>query len=271
MAGEKPVLVNYIDDDVYLLLGETYHSNSTAFIAQDEVLLIDAMGSRADAEKLKRWVESDLHKEVRFIVCTHYFCDHLAALNLFPRATVIAHKNYLETFHSELYCSEEEKKHFREPDILISDELQIRWGKRALDIFHNPGHTASTLAIDIKEADLLMVGDTLVGNIVYLAYSTPERLVSALERLQSRARSRVISSHGSIRSSTAISHAQFYLESLRGRATEARASSQGEHSLLQAALETCLPPGLDATPYEELYHERNLHTILERGLFADAR
>jgi len=233
-------------------------------------LLIDAMGSRADAKKLRDWIETDLQKQVRFVVCTHYFCDHLAALNLFPRATVIAHKNYLDTFNSELFCSEEEKAHFREPDILISDGLLLRWGKRALDIFHNPGHTASTLGIDIKEANLLMVGDTLVGNIVYLAYSTPERFVSALEQLQSRARSRVISSHGNVRGNAAISHAQFYLQSLRRRTSEARASTQGEQSLLQASLETCLPSGVEATAFEKIYHERNLHAILERGLFAAA-
>src|SRR5438874_6154031 len=113
------MFVNQIEDDLYLLIGATYHSNCTAFVSKDEVLLVDALGSRTDAEKLKEWLEKDLRKQVRFIVCTHFFSDHLAALNLFPQATVIAHRDYLETFNSELYRSEEEKAHFREPDMLI--------------------------------------------------------------------------------------------------------------------------------------------------------
>lgn len=262
--------VNQVEDDIYLLIGEAYHSNSTAIMSGDDVLLIDAMGSKVDAAQLKQWIEHDLDKEVRFIVCTHYFCDHLAALNLFPGAKVIAHKNYLETFNSELYCSDEEKTHFREPDILVSDGLMIRWGKRTIDIFHNPGHTTSTLGIEIKDANLLLVGDTLVNNIVYLNYSTPERFVGALERLRSRAGSRVISSHGNVRSSEAIYHAQFYLESLGHQTRQARASSQGEQSLLQTPLERCLPPGIEATSFERIFHERNLHAILERKLFAAA-
>jgi cyclase len=260
--------VNQIETDVYVLIGEVYQSNSTAFVSHDEVLLVDAMGSRGDAEKLREFIEIELKKEVRFIISTHFFSDHLAALNFFPRARVIAHKDYLDTFNSELYRSEEEEKHFREPDILISDQMLIRWGKYELDIFHNPGHTPSTLGIDVKGANLLMVGDTLVGNIVYLNYSTPNRFVQALAQLQNRAPGRVISSHGSVRSTAAIGNAQFYLESLADRTREARVSAEGETSLLQTQLETCLPAGVEATAFEKIFHARNLNTILERNFFA---
>ena len=264
------MLVNQIEDDLHLVIGETYQSNSIAFIAADEVLLVDALGSRADAEKLREFVEVQLKKQVRFIVSTHFFSDHLAALNFFPQAKVVAHKEYLNTFNAELYRSTEEAQFFREPDIVISDQLQIRWGKYELDIFHNTGHTPSTLGIDVKAADLLIVGDTLVGNIVYLNYSTPDRFVGALERLQSRARSRVVSSHGNVRTPASIHNAQFYLERLADRTREARVSAAGEQSLLQTELETCLPAGVAATAFEKMFHARNLNTILERNFFAPA-
>ena len=262
------MLVNQIETDLYVLIGETYRSNSTAYVSGDEVLLVDAMGSRADAEELRKFIETELGKELRFIVSTHYFADHLAALNFFPKAKVVAHENYLDTFTSERYRSQEEETYFREPDILISDKMKIRWGKYELDIFHNPGHTSSTIGIDVKAADLLMVGDTLVGDIVYLAYSTPDLFVRALERLQTRGRSRVISSHGDVRSATSIGNAQFYLDSLAEHTREARVSAQGEQSLLETQLETCLPAGVEATAFEKIFHDRNLKTILERNLFA---
>ncbi|HJP92343.1 MAG TPA: MBL fold metallo-hydrolase [Pyrinomonadaceae bacterium] len=202
------------------------------------------------------------------IVSTHYFADHLAALNFFPRARVIAHKNYLDTFNSERYRSEDEATYFREPDILISDEMKIRWGKYELEIFHNPGHTSSTLTIDVKPADLLMVGDTLVGNIIYLAYSTPDLFVRALERLQARARSRVISSHGDVRNAAAIGNAQFYLERLADHTRDARVSAEGEQSILETRLDSCLPTGVEPSAFEKIFHDRNLKTILERNFFA---
>src|SRR5437868_160744 len=100
--------VNQIEADLYLLIGDTYQANSTAFVFGDEVLLVDAMGSRADAEELRKFIEVELGKEVRFIISTHFFSDHIAALNFFPRAKIIAHKNYLDTFTSERYRSEGE-------------------------------------------------------------------------------------------------------------------------------------------------------------------
>lgn len=256
--------VNQLEDDIYVLIGKAYNSNCTAFISDDEVLLVDALGSRADAEDLRTWIEADLKKQVRFIIATHYFCDHLAALNEFPNAKVIAHRNYKETYDAELYCSAEEKTHFREPDFLITDSLEIRWGRRTLNVFHNSGHTTSTLGVDISDADLLIVGDTLVGNIVYLAYSTPDRFVPALDRLQSRARKRLLSSHGNVRDNAAISNAQHYLKSFRQLMSEVRSVSGNEQSILEIPIEACLPPGLDPTSFERMFHERNLHTFLER-------
>jgi glyoxylase-like metal-dependent hydrolase (beta-lactamase superfamily II) len=253
------MLVNQIEPDLYLLIGDTYHANSTAFVSGDEVLLVDGMGSRADAEKLRKFIEVELGKTVRFIISTHFFSDHLAALNLFPQAKVVAHQNYLDTFNSERYRSDEEATYFREPDILISDGLKIRWGKYELDIFHNPGHTSSTLGIDVNPADLLMVGDTLVGNIVYIAYSTPDVFVRALDRLQNKGRSRVLASHGGVRPAATITNAQFYLERLADITRE---------SLLETPLESCLPAGVEATDFEKIFHDRNLKTILERNFFA---
>jgi len=52
--------VNQIESDLYLLIGDTYQSNSAALISRDEVLLIDAMGSRADAENSLKFIETEL-------------------------------------------------------------------------------------------------------------------------------------------------------------------------------------------------------------------
>jgi len=262
--ARRGVEINQIENDLYLFIGETYHANSTIFVSQDQALLVDALASRKDADKLRDFVEQELEKEVRLIVSTHYFSDHIAALQLFPRATIIAHENYLDTFRSEQYRSKEEESYFVEPDILISDRIKIRWGRFTLDITHNPGHTTSTLAIEVPQANLLLVGDTVVGNILYLRYSTPERFVTALERLRQKSKDRLISSHGDVRSTTAIISAAFYLESLRQRAKQ----SELDESFLAAPLEEFLPTGVQPTPFERIFHERNLQTIVERRLFA---
>ena len=256
--------VNKVADDIYLFIGDTYNANATGFVSGEDVLLVDALAGTADAERLQSFVEQELKKEVRFIISTHYFSDHLAALKFFPRATIIAHENYLDTFNAEQFRSPEEESFFVEPHILISDRLKIRWGLNTLDLSHNPGHTSSTLLVDVPEADLLLVGDNLVGNILYLRYSTPDRFVTALENMRRRPRSRLISSHGDVRSTTAISNAAIYLD----RLDQVSQQTTLDESFLSAPLENFLPAETQPSSFERIFHKRNLETIVERGMFA---
>lgn len=257
--------IQQLAPDVYLAIGETYRSNSTIFVNNDEVLLVDALGSRRDAEALRNFVTNDLRKSVRMILCTHYFSDHLAALGLFPQSHIIAHKNYRHTFDLELYRTDEERAHFVEPDILVSDEISMRWGRHTLDIFYNPAHTMSTLGIDVPEADLVMVGDTIVSNIVYFSYSTPQMFFPALERLRRTGRSRLLSSHGSVRSSDAINHAVEYLERLQECVAAARHNG-GVEAIRSIELDECLASGLKGSEFQTRFHKRNLESIIERNL-----
>jgi len=241
--------IEQLAPDLFIAVGETYHANSTVFVRGDDALLVDGMGSIADATELRHLLEDELRKEVRFIISTHYFSDHLAALRLFPRAEIVAHELYAQTFATERHRTAEEEAHFVEPTMVIGDRMRMKWGRFTLDLFHNPGHTMSTLAIDVPEADLLFVGDTVVGNLVYLAYSAPEVFTFALERLERRRRARIVTSHGGAVSSAALGHARHYL----GRLTAG-----------EVTLEACLPEGVTGTDFERIFHDRNLETLRTR-------
>jgi cyclase len=127
LKGGAALREQQIESDIHVFIGEAYDSNSTAFVRGDEVLLVDGMASRADAEGLRERIEAGLKKRVRFIIATHYFSDHLAALALFPDAEIIAHRNYLHTFTTERRRTEEEEANFVEPTMLVSDGLVMRW------------------------------------------------------------------------------------------------------------------------------------------------
>lgn len=260
--------IQQIEPDLYALTGADLDSNSTVIINDHEALLIDAMGSGRDAEELQRFVEEELGKRVRFIICTHYFSDHLAALKLFKDAQIIAHQNYDHTFDAERFRTEEEKAHFVEPDILISSGMRMRWGRYALDVFYNPGHTMSTINIDIPLADLLMVGDNIVGRLVYLYYSTPNLAQTALERLRRRARGHIIEGHQGVLGGETVDHALHYLNSLATHVKGARLSTRSDAAIREISLDQCFPPGVEPMDFEQVFHQRNLQTIIERELFA---
>src|SRR6185369_9090419 len=125
-------------------IGEAYESNSTVFVRGADALLIDALGSAADAERLQVWI-AGRGLTVRVIVMTHYFSDHMAALRSFPDAIVIAHRACDETFAREEFRTEEEAAHYVAPTLRLDGDAEIRWGRYTLRIFPNTGHTESTL------------------------------------------------------------------------------------------------------------------------------
>jgi cyclase len=259
--------IQQLEPDIYILTGAHMDSNSTVIVNDNEALLVDGMASRGDAEELRRFVEEELKKRVRFIICTHFFSDHLAALNVFEDASIIAHQNYDHTFDAERFRTEEEKANFAEPDMLIGEGLRMRWGRHMLDIFYNPGHTMSTINIDIPLADLLMVGDNVVGRLVYLYYSTPKLAQTALERLRRRRRGRIVEGHDGLRDGETVSHALHYLDRLSQNVRRARLSTAGDEAIQEIGLDECLPTGIEGTDFEHIYHKRNLQTVIERGLF----
>jgi glyoxylase-like metal-dependent hydrolase (beta-lactamase superfamily II) len=223
--------IEHIAPDLFIAIGETYAANSTVFLNGDDALLIDGMASVADAEQLRALLDG---KRVRFIISTHYFSDHMAALKLFPDADIIAHELYAHTFRTERFRTPKEEAHYVEPTIVIGDRMRLRFGRFTLDLFHNPGHTMSTIGVDVPEEDLLFTADTVVGNIVYLAYSAPSLMHSALDRLERRGRSRIIASHGGVQPASVIGNARRYLDRL---------------------------PDVDTaelSDFERVFHERNL-------------
>ena len=251
--------------DVLVVTGDAYASNTTLFLKGPDVLMVDALGSRADAEALRRFVQDELRARVRLAVCTHGFSDHLAALQAFPEALVLAHERIEDTFRAERYQSEEESGFFRAPELRVSGPLHLQWGRHALEVFPNTGHTASTLNIDVPSLDLLFSADTAVGNMAYFAYGAPEAIDAALECSEARGRSRVIQGHGGVVSPRTLSSARHYLRTLEAAVRDAR----GEPERVRAiSLDGCLPADVRGCDFEAVFHQRNLEEVISRRLWA---
>jgi hypothetical protein len=89
----------------------------------------------------------------------------------------------------------------------------------------------------------------------------------ALRRLKRRGRSRLISSHMGVRDSEALANALFYLDSLKTNVRTVWQSGGEGDTVLRIPIDSCLRPELKSSPYEELYHRRNLESVVDRRLF----
>jgi len=266
MAGGR-VEVESLGPDLLLFRGASYDSGSLAILSGGDVLLVDGLASVDDARRMRATLVDDWGKKVVYLVSTHYFSDHMAAWNLFPEAAVLAHENAPQTFWTEDFRSPEEAAHFRPPTFLLGGRMEMAWGRFSLEIFDNSGHTSGTLNVDVPAADLLHVGDTAVGRMAYLHYSSAEACDRALSRAQSRGRSRILRSHGPIAGPEALASARGYLRNLGEAVRSARRTGR---TVAKISIEECLPEGPPATDFEAFFHRRNLASIEKRGLFIEA-
>jgi hypothetical protein len=108
-SGKEQGMQRKSADDLFLFIGERFHSNSTIFLHGRRALVVEGTASREDGFALKRFVEEDLGAEAILLLSTHYFSDHLAAWSLFPKAAIVAQASYRETFDREAFRSEEER------------------------------------------------------------------------------------------------------------------------------------------------------------------
>jgi len=259
--------VERIEADIVVFKGGVYESVATAFFRNGEALLVDALAGRSDAEWMRRHLEEELGKKVRVIVSTHYMNDHMAGLRLFPEALIVAQRYYMHTFLSQRNRSPEDDQDFVHPTSVFGDTLTLEWGRHTLRLFHNPGHTMSTIGIDVPGCDLLFSSDNVVGNIAYISASAPELIAGAIDRLRRLRRGRVIPGHMDVLKGEAPDNARHYLDRLRQHVDGARRSHSEADEVRRISIEDCVAPGVVPKPFEREWHGRNLEVILERRVF----
>ena len=256
--------VDRIEDDIWIFHGDFYESVATVFVHKGNALMIDALGSDADAQWMREYVERDLQAAVKMIVMTHYMSDHMAALRLFPGAQILAHRDYLYTYLSQRHRTQDDDARYVAPTATYSQEVSLTWGARDIRVFHNPGKTFCATAIDVPGCDLVFCGDALVGNIAYIGSSAPSLLDSGLANLERLHRGRIVPGHIGMLGAGAFSHARIYLRRLGAHVR----ACQDADAIADIPIEACLAPGVQPVPFEVEWHGRNLGVIAERRVFS---
>jgi cyclase len=237
--------------DVEVIVGEAYESNTTVFYAPGGALLVDTLGSRADARALIDHVERVRRTPIRLVISTHGFSDHMAGLGLLPGAVRMAHRELLATFDRERFRTQEEASFRAEPHLCVEAPVTVRWGRHDLHVRPLGGHTESTLGIDVPSMDMVFVGDSAVGNIAYVLYADRPRLRAALEWALDTGRRRVIQGHSGPHPRSTLSSALHYLDGLEAHERQIARSRD-------VPVESFLPRGIKTSETERFFHARNV-------------
>lgn len=254
--------------DVLMFVGDDHESVATAFLDGGDVLLVDSLGSMEDAEWLQRVLCKDMGKTVRVIAATHFMSDHMAGMSLFPSALTIAHRLYRHTFLSQ---NRRVDAFYREPQVVFDSAMTIRWGRHELRFLHNPGKTMDHVSVDVPTADLVCIGDNIVGNIVYLSKADPKLIRAAIARARQFGRGTVIGGHMGRFAASTLGNAIHYLDRLQDVVVGIRSHATAQEAdgrIASIPIGACLAPQVEPTGFECEWHQRNLEVIVAQSIFA---
>lgn len=259
--------VEELCSDVMMFVGDSVESVATAFIDGDNVLLVDSLGSTDDAEELRRVLCDEMGKTVRMIASTHFMSDHIAGLSLFPDALVMAHRHFRHAFLSQNRLV---AAFYREPDLIL-DNMAVRWGRHQLRLLYNPGKTMDHFSVDVPTADLVCVGDNIVGNIVYLSRADPALQRAAIGRIRQFGRGRIVGGHIGAFDAAVLDNALHYLARIQDSVVRIRTQAPAPDVAARIAairIEDCLAPQVVPTAFEREWHGNNLEAIVAQSIFA---
>ncbi|WP_250064162.1 MBL fold metallo-hydrolase [Stenotrophomonas mori] len=251
-----------------MFVGDDHESVATAFIAGDDVLLVDSLGSQEDARRLQSSLCGEMGKTVRIVAATHFMSDHIAGMRLFDEATTIAHRHHRHTFLSQ---NRQVDAFYREPQVLFDGDLRLRWGRHELHFLHNPGRTLDHISVDVPSADLVCAGDNIVGNTVYVSKADPTLIRGAVKRMRQLGRGTVVGGHMGRFPPAVLDNALHYLDRLQLAVLRIRidvAMPDVNGHIAAIAIEDCLAPGIEPSAFEREWHQHNLEAIVAQSTFS---
>lgn len=191
---------------------QNFISNAAFVVTSAGVVVIDALGSPALAERLMAEIRKITPLPVTLVILTHYHADHIYGLQAFQAqgARIIAHRAALEylnseTAHLRLEASRrdlapwiDEKTRLVPADQWIDGPAELTvGGVRFLLQPVGPSHTPEDLVVYLPHEKVLFAGDLVFrSRIPFVGQADSGHWIKALETLLAFDASVIVPGHG---------------------------------------------------------------------------
>ncbi len=229
---------------------QNFISNAGFVITSSSVVVIDALGSPALAERLLAEIARVTPRKVSHVVLTHYHADHIYGLQVFERlgAQIIAHqggREYLvsDTARLRLQASRTELAPWIDERTRLVAATQWIDARRELTVGDTtlvlqpvgPAHTPEDLAVYVPRARALYAGDLVFrSRIPFVGQADSHNWILSLDKLLAFDAQVVVPGHGPV-------------------STEARKDIQLTRDYLLYLRKTMGAAARDMTPFDEAY------------------
>ncbi len=191
---------------------QNFISNAGFVVTPAGVVVIDALGSPALAERLMAEIRKVTPLPVTHVIVTHYHADHIYGLQAFKAqgARIIAHGAAREYMHSEtarlrLEVSRVElapwvndETRLVEADVWLAGDTAFQVGGVAFQLkIVGPSHTPEDLVVYLPSEKVLFAGDLVFrSRIPYVGQADSRQWILALEKLLGFDATVIVPGHG---------------------------------------------------------------------------
>ncbi len=231
---------------------QNFISNAAFVVTPAGVVVIDALGSPALAERLVAQIRKVTDKPITHVIVTHYHADHIYGLQTFKAlgARILAHhaaREYLnsDTARLRLEASREELAPWVNEDTrlveadewLTADKTLVVGGVEFQLKIVGPSHTPEDLVIYLPREKVLFAGDLVFrSRIPYVGKADSRHWIEALKVLLNFDATVIVPGHGP------LSH-------------EARKDMQLTHDYLVYLRASMGKAAANLEPFEEAYQK----------------
>lgn len=243
---------------------QNFISNAGFVITPQGVVVIDALGSPALAQRLLEQIAKLTAQPVTHVIVTHYHADHIYGLQTFEAqgTRIIAHGAAREYLHSDnaqmrLQTSRENMAPWINPQTRLVSAHEWLDGERTLTVggvqfqikAMGPSHTPEDLVVYLPQKKLLFAGDLVFRQRVpFVGQADSASWIKALDALLGFGATTIVPGHGAA-------------------STEARADLQMTRDYLLHLRASMGPAARDMTPFEQAYQDADWSHFEQMPMF----
>lgn len=164
-TGDSPFKVTKLTDNLHMLSTDQgeYTTNTLVFFGEDGLLLVDTQ-TEAEAEELKKVVDSYGKGTPKYIINTHRHVEHIGGNAIFgDEPIVIAHELVPLKLKSSSYIFNEYPL-ATYPDITVSDKYTLEFNDETIEIFPMGGsHDDNEIIVHFTKSKVVHLSSLVNG------------------------------------------------------------------------------------------------------------
>ncbi len=268
-----------VSENVFWFQSEVYAQVTAGIVAGPQwAVLIDTLALPEETLAIREFVEHELGVPIRYIINTHYHADHTWGNCFFPGATIISHSLCRQLLKEKgipsLEATRKQNAAFRQVKIVLphltfeEGEINLRVGKKNLNIFPATGHSPDGIAVLVEEDRILFSGDAFMP-LPYIVDGNINEIAASIKRIGRMGLENIIQGHGDIilrgEIESAVKENLAYLSALKKAVRTAIRRKSADEYLEEVSIESCGKSRVYLGGLAEALHQRNLRALYKQA------